>query len=131
MRECNNFPFIGLVVRRYGEHRIILAIILFYTVFGYVFHWNNVVTRYANAKGKIFSCLYIVCLLLVSLHLCLTKICKQKSTNQRKRHPAGNFGLGAFPFKRGLKILYTFLLLIAACAAARRAIGTRKGEQET
>ena len=29
------------------------------------------------------------------------------------------------------KQAYAFLALIAACAAARRAIGTRKGEQET
>ncbi len=36
-----------------------------------------------------------------------------------------------FGFTQNQILLFSYLLEIAACAAARRAIGTRKGEQDT
>lgn len=68
----------------------------------------------------------------IEAHARKTLFCRSFSfTSPVKRTQKGRPVLGPAALASGVRFLENYISLMAACAAARRAIGTRKGEQET
>lgn len=68
----------------------------------------------------------------IEAHARKTLFCRSFSLSPPvKRTQKGRPVLGPAALASGVRFLENYISLMAACAAARRAIGTRKGEQET